>query len=134
MKYTLTRRSFSEDGSARNFEPTEWAAASRQGWSDKVAEPLLREKYDQNPERSEWVAGTVASLSSNALIQCIANILSPIPWAPFYFFVEQGLGASRLVSLACYALTGRPRSGLTPAFHLSPAYAGSKFGGTSPAD
>ena len=35
--------------------------------------------------------------------------------------MEQGLGASRLVSLACYALTGRPRCGLTPAFHLSPA-------------
>ena len=36
---------------AAKFEPTEWAAASRPGWSDKVAEPLLREKYDQNPER-----------------------------------------------------------------------------------
>ena len=68
---------------AGNFEPTEWAAASRQGWSDNVAEPLLREKLDQNPEHSEWVAGTEALLSSNALIQCIANILSPIPWAPF---------------------------------------------------
>ena len=36
---------------AGNFEPTEWAAASRQGWSDNVAEPLLREKLDQNPEQ-----------------------------------------------------------------------------------
>ena len=59
MKYTLSRRSFSEDGSARNFEPTEWAAASRQGWSRVAAEPLLREKFDQNPERSEWVAASL---------------------------------------------------------------------------
>ena len=42
----------------------------------------------------------------------LQTVLSPIPWAPFCFFVEQGL---------------RPRCGLTPAFHLSPAYAGSKF-------
>lgn len=36
-----------------NFEPTEWAAASRQGWSDNVAEPLLREKLDQNPSQQD---------------------------------------------------------------------------------
>ena len=38
-----------------------------------------------------------------------------------YFFDWQGLGASRLASLACYALTGRPLRGFTPAFYLSPA-------------
>ena len=57
----LFRRSLGEDGSERKLEPTEWAEASRQGWSDNVAEPLLREKLDQNPERSEWVAGTNAT-------------------------------------------------------------------------
>ena len=41
--------------------------------------PGYKNVNDQSPERSEWVAGTEALLSSNALIQCIANILSPIP-------------------------------------------------------
>ena len=34
-------------------------------------------------------------LSSNALIQCIANILSPIPWAPIFFVCGAGAAPAR---------------------------------------